>query len=112
MKYPCLVPKKFCKTPIKVIVFQEGISEDGEALKAIEIDTKCNYQDKAKTVLTAEQKLVRIEGTVLIPGDIAPEISSISSGEVEVLGIKRNIYNGEKARNPDSTVNYTKLELN
>ena len=30
MKYPCLVPKKFCKTPIKVIVFQEGISEDGE----------------------------------------------------------------------------------
>ena len=83
-----------------------------KCVKAIEIDTKCNYQDKAKTVLTAEQKLVRIEGTVLIPGDIAPEIFSISSGEVEVLGIKRNIYKGEKARNPDSTVNYTKLELN
>lgn len=111
MKYPCLVPKKFCKTSIKVTIFQEGISEDGEPLKAIEIDTKCNYQDKAKTVLTAEQKFVRIEGTVLIPGDVAPGISSISSGEVEVLGIKRNIYKGEKARNPDGTVNYTKLEL-
>ena len=60
MKYPCLVPKKFCKTPIKVIIFQEGINEDGEPLKAIEIDTKCNYQDKAKTVLTAEQKLIKI----------------------------------------------------
>ena len=105
MKYPCLVPKKFCKTPIKVTIFQEGISEDGEPLKAIEIDTKCNYQDKAKTVLTAEQKLIRIEGTVLIPGDIAPD------GEVKVFEGKRNIYKGEKARNPDGTVNYTKLEL-
>lgn len=112
MKYPCLVPKKFCKTPIKVTIFQEGISEDGEPLNAIEIETKCNYQDKARTVLTAEQKLVRIEGTALIPGDIAPGISSISSGEVEVLGIKRSIYKGEKARNPDGTVNYTRLELN
>lgn len=111
MKYPCLVPKKFCKTLIKVTIFQEGISEDGEPLKAIEIDIKCNYQDKAKTVLTAEQKLVRVEGTALIPGDIAPGISSISSGEVNVFGIKRSIYKGEKARNPDGTVNYTKLEL-
>ena len=111
MKYPCLVPKKFCKTPIKVIIFQEGISEDGEPLKAIEIDTKCNYQDKAKAVLTAEQKLIKIEGTVLIPGDIAPGISVISDGEVKVFEGKRNIYKGEKARNPDGTVNYTKLEL-
>lgn len=111
MKYPCLVPKKFCKTSIKGIIYQEGVSEDGEPLKAIEIDTKCNYQDKAKTVLTAEQKLIRIEGTVLIPGDIAPGISVISDGEVEILGVKRSIFKGEKARNPDGTVNYTKMEL-
>lgn len=111
MKYPCLVPKKFCKTPIKATIFQEGISEDGEPLKATEVDTKCNYQDKAKTVLTAEQKLIRIEGTILIPGDIAPGISIISDGEVEVFGVKRKIYKGEKARNPDGTINYTKLEL-
>lgn len=111
MKYPCLVHKKFCKTPIKVIIYQEGISEDGESLKAIEIDTKCNYQDKARTVLTAEQKLIRIDGTVIIPGDIAPGISVISDGEVVVLGVKRKIFKGEKARNPDETVNFTKLEL-
>ena len=62
-------------------------------------------------VLTAEQKLIKIEGTVLIPGDIAPGISVISDGEVKVFEGKRNIYKGEKARNPDGTVNYTKLEL-
>ena len=111
MNFPCLVPKKFCKTPIKIVIFQEGISEDGEPLESIKIDTKCNYQDKAHTILTAEQKLVRIEGTALIPGDIAPLLSTISDGEVEILGVKRKIYKGEKARNPDGTVNYTKLEL-
>ena len=111
MKYPCLVPRKFCNTSIKVTIFQEGISEDGEPLKALDIDVKCNYQDKARTVLTADKRLVRIEGTALIPGDIAPDMPSISEGEVTVLGVKRKIFKGEKARNPDGTVNYTKLEL-
>ena len=111
MKFPCLVPKNLCKTPIHIKVYQEGISEEGEPLQAIEIDTTCNYQDKAKTILTADKKLVTINGTVLMPGDIAPLLASISSGEVTVLGVKRNIFKGEKARNPDGTVNYTKLEL-
>ena len=47
----------------------------------------------------------------MIPGDIAPGISVISDGEVKVFEGKRNIYKVEKARNPDGTVNYTKLEL-
>ena len=34
-----------------------------------------------------------------------------SPGTVIVNGIKRRIYRGTKARNPDGTVNYTKLEL-
>ena len=30
MKYPCLVQKKrFCKTPIDVTVYGEGVTEDG-----------------------------------------------------------------------------------
>ncbi|MEG0133763.1 MAG: hypothetical protein RR851_14655 [Clostridium sp.] len=111
MKFPCLVPKKFCKTPIHIEVNQEGISEDGEPLKALTIDTLCNYQDKAKRVLTPEQHLIQIEGIVLISGDIAPLLPSLSSGTVIVNGVNRTIYRGEKARNTDGTVNYTKLEL-
>lgn len=111
MKYPSLVPNRWCKTPIHIVVNQEGISEDGEPLKALEIDTMCNYQDKAKKVLTEQQQLIEIEGTALINGDIAPQLPSISNGTVVVNGVERRIYRGTKARNPDNTVNYTKLEL-
>ena len=111
MKYPSLVPKKWCKTPIHVVINQEGISEDGEPLKALEIDTMCNYQDKAKRVLTEQQQLIEIEGSALFDGDIAPSLASISNGTVKVNGVTRRIYRGTKARNIDGTVNYTKLEL-
>ena len=111
MKYPSLVPNRWCKIPIHVVLNQEGISEDGEPLKALEIDTMCNYQDKAKKVLTEQQQLIEIEGTALFNGDIAPSLASISSGTVVVNGVERRIYRGTKARNPDNTVNYTKLEL-
>lgn len=111
MKYPSLVPNRWCKTPIHIVINQEGISEDGEPLKALEINTMCNYQDKAKKVLTEQQQLIEIEGTALFNGDIAPSLASISSGTVVVNGVERRIYRGTKARNPDNTVNYTKLEL-
>lgn len=111
MKFPCLVPKKLCKTPIHIVIYQDGLSEDGEPLESIQIDKDCNYQDKSKTVLTADRSLITISGTALIPGDIASSLSNISDGEVTVLGVTRKIYRGEKARNPDGTVNYTKLEL-
>lgn len=111
MKYPSLVPNRWCKTPIHIVINQEGISEDGEPLKALEINTMCNYQDKAKKVLTEQQQLIEIEGTALFNGDIAPSLASISSGTVVVNGVERRIFRGTKARNPDGTVNYTKLEL-
>ena len=111
MKYPSLVPNRWCRTPIHIVINQEGISEDGEPLKALEIDTMCNYQDKAKKVLTEQQQLIEIEGTALINGDIAPSLASISNGTVVVNGVERRIFRGTKARNPDGTVNYTKLEL-
>lgn len=44
-------------------------------------------------------------------GDIVPELPTLSNGEVIVNGVKRRIYQGEKARNPDGTVNYTRLDL-
>lgn len=111
MKFPCLVDKRFCKTPISVTIHQEGISEDGEPLTAFKYSGYCNYQDSAKTVLTADKKLVQISAQAFFVGDIAPSIAVISGGEVEVFGVKRRIAQGMKARNPDGTVNYTRIDL-
>lgn len=136
MKYPCLVPPFLCKTPVHVIIYSEGISEDGEPITAFEGDLRCNYQDSAKTVLTKEQKKVESTGSALFCGDIAPQLAVISDGEVLIstgyrlapgtrlkpnqalmpganncIGEKRKILRATKSRNPDGTVNYTSLEL-
>lgn len=111
MKYPCLVDKRLCKTDIHIEIEQEGLNKYGEPLETIMIDTKCNYQDKGKTVLTAEKKLIQLSGMAYFPGDICPELPLITGGTIKVHGMIRDIYQGTKARNPDGTVNYTLLEL-
>lgn len=111
MKYPCLVPKRLCKTDISLSFDMEGLNEYGEPLEPVTYSGKCNYQDKAKTILTAEKKLVEITGSALFPGDICPELPVISGGEAVIFGVKRRILQGSKARNPDGTVNYTEVLL-
>ena len=111
MKFPCLVPKKACKTSAHLEIEQEGLNKYGEPLESVVIDKMCNYQDRAKTVLTAEKKLITLSGVALFPGDIAPELPVISSGTIKVYGVERRIYEGTKARNPDGTVNYTEVKV-
>ena len=111
MKYPCLIPKSMCKTDIDVVVEQEGVDKYGDPLSAFNWSGKCNYQDKGKTVLTADKRLIQLSGCALIPGDIAPELPAITSGTIIVFGETRTIYEGTKARNPDGTVNYTRLDV-
>lgn len=111
MKYPNLMPKQFCKTPITVTIYGEGIDEDGAPASHLRIETFCNFQDGAKQVLTAEKQFVTISGVALFSGDIAPSLAVISAGEVLVYGEKRKLYKGIKCRNPDGVVNFTRLEL-
>ena len=112
MVFPKLVPKKMCKTPIKVVIYEEGLSEDGEPIEVVVLDDlMCNFQDSAKTKLTADKKIITISGICLFDGDICPNLANISGGYVNVNGEQRNILKGTKARNPDGTVNYTKIEL-
>lgn len=111
MKYPKLILNCMCKVPIKVHIESEEITNLGEPEHVIDKECMCNFQDKAKTILTAEKKIVRVTGTAYISGDIAPELATISGGTVEVFGAVRRIEQGIKARNPDGTVNFTCLEV-
>lgn len=111
MKYPQLVLPQFCKTPVTVILYQEGVSEDGEPLSTLKAELKCNYQDGVKTILTEQKKLVQITGSAYFVGDIAPNLPTLSGGTAVIFGVDRRIANSRKARNPDGTVNYTKLDL-
>lgn len=111
MVYPCLVPARLCKTPIKVYLESEKIDNLGNPSYVENIELLCNYQDKVHVVLTSEKKLVQATGKAMFPGDIAPAAPSLSSGYVEVLGQQRRIIAGTKNRNPDGTVNFCTLEV-
>lgn len=111
MNYPKLVRKEQCKTDIHVVLYGEGTTEDGEPVIALEDDFKCNYQDKAKRVLSAEKVVIQLTAKAYFVGDIAPDLTVISGGLVTVFGETRSIYQGSKARNPDGTVNFTELEI-
>ena len=111
MKYPELVPDRVCKTPVSLKIYTEGISEDGEPLTAFEFTGHCNWQNGAETRLTADKKLVTLSGKALFNGDICPDIPNISDGIVNIFGNEYRIFRGIKARNPDSTVNFTQIEV-
>lgn len=83
----------------------------GEPVQMLDADLMCNFQDKAKTILTAEKKIVAITGTAYFNGDIAPDFAVLSGGTVEIFGVTRRIEQGMKARNPDGSVNYTRLDV-
>ena len=111
MKYPCLVPKSLCKIDIHVHLESEETNSLSEPKCVADLDLKCNFQDRTKTIFTAEKKLVQITGTAMFPGDIAPDFPSLSGGTVTVFGEERRIEQGTKNRNPDGTVNFCTLEV-
>ena len=87
------------------------MNNHGEPEQVIDLDLKCNFQDRAKTILTTEKKLIQITGTAMFPGDIAPDFPTLSGGTVMVFGQERRIEQGMKARKPDGTVNFCQLEV-
>lgn len=111
MRWPQLVPRQLCKTEATVTLYREGLDEDGAPLEAFSITSLCNWQDSAKTVRTDQEHFVQLSGVALFSGDLCPELAVISAGTVTVHGVKRDILRGSKCRNPDGTVNYTRVEV-
>ncbi len=109
MKYPDLVKKSVCKCYAEITAEQEGLNVYGEPLEAVTWQGYGNLQDGAKTILTADKKLITVSGKYLISGDAFPNLPNITKGTITVNGMDRQIYEGRKARNPDNTVNYTEI---
>lgn len=104
MKWPRLVPSAVCCTPCTVVLTgAEG--EDGVPQVLAELSLACNWQE-----LDAERRLITLSGTALFDGDIAPDID-ILAGTLTLYGRSWVIYRGTKCRNPDGSVNFTRLEV-
>lgn len=104
-------PKELLVTDYKVTLHQEGISEEGEPLAAFTHKGKCLFQEKAKRVLTPDGKQITLLGKVIVEGDIAPSLKTISSGVIEINGVVYEIYSGARPRNPDGSIFSTNWEI-
>lgn len=111
MKWPELVPDRMCRTQIRIVIDRDELDRFGDPVPAFDAELMCNWQDGARTILTGEQKYIRITGTALFNGDICPDLPVIASGYAVVFGERRTICDGIRARNPDGTVNYTEVRF-
>ncbi len=95
-----------------VILYQEGLSEEGEPLTSLNLKKqKCRFVEKTKVVISSDGKKVELIGKVILLGDIALKIKKISGGKVKINEIEYEIYQASRPRNPDGTVFMTVLEL-
>ncbi len=111
MRFPCVVDKRFCTTPIHLEFESEELDNYGDPKALVAVDAKCNYQDSSKMIMTAEKEYVQLSGVALFPGDIAPDLPTIGKGTATIFSEQRSILRGTKARNPDGTVNHCRVEL-
>ena len=56
MIYPKLVPDSVCKTPIHIVIEEEGLDEDGAPIEAFAADLKCNWPHRAAEVCEDHRK--------------------------------------------------------
>ena len=80
--FPCLIPEWALNATVKVLIVGEGVSEDGELIPELEIDTKCNLQLKNEQKLDSQKQSVSLSGTAYFIGDIAPDIRTIQGGSL------------------------------
>lgn len=104
------IPKVLFRTPCKVII-EDGITEDGEPNKLLDFSGKCVFVDKAKQVMDAEKHIIRIEGQLILDGDIAPSLSALATGIATINGRTYKIYRCYRPHNPDGSVHHTEIEV-
>lgn len=104
--------KRLLNNKCDVVIYQEGLSEDGEPLTSLNLEKqKCRFVETTKIIMSSDGRKVELIGKVILLGDIAPNIKKISGGKVIINDSKYEIYQASRPRNPDGTVYMTVLEL-
>lgn len=104
--------KRLLNNECDVVIYQEGLSEDGEPLTSLNLKKqKCRFVETTKVIISPEGRKVELVGKVLLLGDIAPNIKKISGGQVVINQVEYEIYQASRPRNPNGTVHHTTLEL-
>lgn len=97
-------------TPAKIVLEGEStLTGEPEVLQ--EWEGLVNFSEKAKRVQDSDGRWVQLAGVVHVKGDILRDVPFIR-GTCTIEGYRtRTITAINRPRNPDGTVNHTRLEL-
>ena len=104
-------PDFLLNTDYSIVLYEEGISEDGEPIEAIKTSGKCIFSEKAKRIIDSEGKQITLVGKVIVKGDIAPSLKSVSDGVITINGCSYEIHTASRPRNPTGTIHSTQFEV-
>ena len=93
------------------ITLHDGLGRDGAPSIAGEWTGLVNFSEKARRVQNDDGQWIQLAGVIHVKGDILPGIQFVD-GVAKVEGYpERQIIGYTRPRNPDGTVNHTRLEL-
>ena len=104
-------PTWLLTTKYAIVLHEQGITEEGEPIPSLSKEGMCIFSEKAKRIIDSEGKQVSLIGKVIVEGDIAPSLKTISDGVITINGANYHIYQGYRPRNPDGTVHHTMFEV-
>lgn len=103
-----LYPSFFDVSP--VVVYQTKLGRSGEEEVIAQWEGLCNYSESNKRVQNDQGLWVHLSGVIHIKGDIFPD-HPVITGYVVFNGQKLTIAGATRPRNPDGSINHTRLEL-
>lgn len=103
----------FCRTDCEYELYDKGLTEDSAPISTGLRKAKCLFPSaKAGRTYSSNSMNVAIEGEVIIPGDIAPDIKNIEGGKITIDEVVYEISRGEKAKGFDpKDILFTRLIL-
>jgi hypothetical protein len=104
-------PDELANTDYSLVLNDNGVSEDGSPIESFRTSGKCIFSEKAKRIIDSEGKQITLLGKVIVKGDIAPSLKSVSDGVITINGCSYEIHSGARPRNPNGTIHHTMFEI-
>ncbi len=105
-------PDFLLRTPCVICLYAEGLSENGgPKIYKDNIKERCIFSEHVKRVFDKDGKTVILSGKVIVKGDVAPKLKTLSGGKITVNKREFSIHAAHRPRNPDGTVNHTEFEI-
>lgn len=104
-------PDFLLNTDYSIVLYEEGVSEEGGPIESFKGSGKCIFSEKSKRIIDSEGKQITLVGKVIVKGDIAPSLKLVSDGVITINGCSYEIHTASRPRQPNGTIHSTQFEV-